>query len=908
MRKACAYVHSNRIYVSAFFIPVFVMVTIFACVKIYPFGDRSFLHIDMYHQYFPFLTDFYHALRGISDGSGLFYSFNGGLGVNFTALYDYYLSSPFNLVAVMIPERFLIEFQSCQAVIKIGLCGLTFSVYISERFKSKDPLILVFSTFYALSGYIAAYNWDVMWLDVVALSPLVILGLERLVESGGRSIRLYVISLALSLICNYYLSIMLCIFLVLYYLTVLIPKAAAGSFDGNGPLCHGLTALLRITGAFAGCSLLSGGIVAFLLIPSYMSVRLTKFIGTSFPSDIKAYFPVYEMIGRHLMDVEVETGLDHWPNIYASVAIFILLPLYVICRQISIREKLGRLSLLLFLFCSFSVNILAFIWHGFNYPDSLPARQSYLYIFLLLSMCYEALMHIREYSRKELCIISLVSMGSLVCVQRFVTDEAVTERSIALSAVVVCIYLVLMYIYRQLDEPGRLMTYVTIMVAILEAGINMSLTSVPTVSRTAYLQNFDDYKHLYDSYNELALNSEALDETGGRLYRFERENRLTNNDAMLKAYPSLSMFSSIGNGLVNSFYSDYGMRSSKVFFCADGVTPFMRALLADKYVFVEDKDDDMWVSRMRPAGTDKEASASVNPAGVKIKRTAKSGVVNLYEYDNTLPVGYMLYESEADVSALISDYDMTAFAYKDKANMADASGKKDIDPVERQNMLAKALGSEYPLYICTDSVYQSDNADITVTDDGYYIAYCDTKKIDTLKVSAPFGDTEYKKLKNPYIINIGYLDAGDTVNISNEDGADLHMKLYRMQDDVYNDVIGRLNTDTLYIDNGGYCGGRLTGHLEAKDDGYLILSIPYDQGFKVYVDGVRTVPKLAYGMMYAIDLTTGRHVIELKYVPQGLISGIILSLLSVTVFILICMHMRHIHGEKPADTYKTENP
>ena len=128
MRKACAYVHSNRIYVPAFFIPVFVMVTIFACVKIYPFGDRSFLHIDMYHQYFPFLTDFYHALRGISDGSGLFYSFNGGLGVNFTALYDYYLSSPFNLAAVMIPERFLIEFQSCQAVIKIGLCGLTFSV------------------------------------------------------------------------------------------------------------------------------------------------------------------------------------------------------------------------------------------------------------------------------------------------------------------------------------------------------------------------------------------------------------------------------------------------------------------------------------------------------------------------------------------------------------------------------------------------------------------------------------------------------------------------------------------------------------------------------------------------------------------------------------------------------------
>jgi hypothetical protein len=30
----------------------------------------------------------------------------------------------------------------------------------------------VFSTAYALSGFVAAYSWDVMWMDVVAVAPL----------------------------------------------------------------------------------------------------------------------------------------------------------------------------------------------------------------------------------------------------------------------------------------------------------------------------------------------------------------------------------------------------------------------------------------------------------------------------------------------------------------------------------------------------------------------------------------------------------------------------------------------------------------------------------------------------------------------------------------------------------------
>ena len=49
-----------------------------------------------------------------------------------------------------------------------------------------------------------------------------------------------------------------------------------------------------------------------------------------------------------------------------------------------------------FLLLSFGTNMLDFIWHGLNYPDSLPARQSFVYILLVLTMCHDAYRHVRE--------------------------------------------------------------------------------------------------------------------------------------------------------------------------------------------------------------------------------------------------------------------------------------------------------------------------------------------------------------------------------------------------------------------------------------------------------------------------------------------------------------------------------
>ena len=203
--------------VAAFFVPVIIMIIIFAQRGIFPFGEESFLRTDMYHQYAPFFSEFQHKL---THGGSFLYSWDVGMGVNFAALYAYYLASPLNWLLALCPKAYIIEFMTYMIVFKIGLSGLSFAYYLRKHCRTSDFGIAFFGIFYALSGYMAAYSWNIMWLDCILLFPLIMLGLERLVRE--KKCFLYCITLGLSILSNYYISIMICIFMVLYFIALLV--------------------------------------------------------------------------------------------------------------------------------------------------------------------------------------------------------------------------------------------------------------------------------------------------------------------------------------------------------------------------------------------------------------------------------------------------------------------------------------------------------------------------------------------------------------------------------------------------------------------------------------------------------------------------------------------------------------
>ncbi len=825
----------NQLYLISFLIPFLTMMIIFAGNRIFPFGDRSFLHIDMYHQYFPFLTEFFHKIK---EGDSLFYSWQTGIGSNFVALYAYYLASPINWLCLLCPEPFLMEFMSYFVVIKIGFCGFTFAYYTSKHFQTKQLSIAFFGAFYAMSGYMAAYNWNVMWLDCILLAPLILLGLEQLAKEG--KYRLYCITLAIAILSNYYLCIMICIYLVLYFLLVLLP---------NVP--HKLKACLR----FAIFSLLAGGMAALLLIPEVAALQLSKFSSSNFPNTLKTYFTIFDILGRHCMDVAIETGLDHWPNLYCSVAVMFLFPLYISCKKIKTSEKLGKIILLAFLLISFSNNALTFIWHGMNYPDSLPCRQSFLYIFLLLTVSFEAFIHIREASKAE---ISRVFFGVLIFIilcQKLVTDDAFSDRTFLLSACFLIVYALLIHKYRDFEKAPNILLFLAVLIIVLESGLNMILTSVPTVSRTNYLANYHDYHTLYER-------TTAQDPK--HYYRFEKDVRVTNNDGMLQNYPASSLFSSTSNGLVNHFYNKYGLKNSKVFYSYEGATPFTSALLSTKYFYSKD----------------------ANLEDSLYHKIDSQNDISLYENRYSLPLGFMIYPDATDVKNMIED-EATAFSVI-RGEQAIDSDEAALNPVERQNYLALRLGASGNLFEEISVENDLTSSSIDVPYDSHIYAYSSSSKITTLTAVSDSSSLTFKKMKNKRIIDLGFQYGGSFITLSAEEKEPLNLNAYVLNEDVLAELIDKLSKDTMSIES--FKSTDIHSKINATSDGYFVLSIPYDPGFQIWIDNKKVDTELFEEMMITVPVTKGEHNIHIHYYPQGLTIGIVTSCVCLLIFLIIVFY------------------
>ena len=110
-------------YLAAFLIPFLICVIICIANGVYPFGDYCILHVDMYHQYCPFFTEF---LEKLQNGGSLMYSWKLGLGSDFVSLYAYYLASPLNVLLMLCPKSYVIEFMTLLILVKIGFCGFSF--------------------------------------------------------------------------------------------------------------------------------------------------------------------------------------------------------------------------------------------------------------------------------------------------------------------------------------------------------------------------------------------------------------------------------------------------------------------------------------------------------------------------------------------------------------------------------------------------------------------------------------------------------------------------------------------------------------------------------------------------------------------------------------------------------------
>lgn len=820
--------HPSDGLIAAFFIPIIIMIVIFAQRGIFPFGQDSFLRTDMYHQYAPFFSEFQNKLSG---GGSLLYSWDIGMGVNFAALYAYYLASPLNWLLILCPKAFIIEFMTYSVVLKIGLSGLTFAYYLRKHNHTSDFGVAFFGIFYALSGYMAAYSWNIMWLDCILLFPLIMLGLEKLVkEKKGL---LYCITLGVCILSNYYISIMICAFMVMYFVCLLI-------MEGRRSFKDFFISFLQ----FGIYSLIAGGLAAVVLLPEIYALQSTASGNVNFPKTFEMYFSIIDMLARHIGNVQVETGLDHWPNIFCGVAVYMFFLLYLFCKKIPAKEKTVTCGLLLMFFASFSVNVLNFVWHGFHYPNSLPARQSFIYIFLMLALCYRAYMYLEETPKKHIAVSFWASISFVLLAQKLVTDKAYHFSVFYAAIIFLAIYTGLIYFYKNPKRSKTVAALLTLSVVAVEAAVNTTVTSVSTTSRSAYVEDNENVSHL----------TQDLTSDNG-FYRVEKIERRTKNDGAWMNFPSVSIFSSLAHADLTSFFKKIGCEGSTNAYSITGGTPVVDSLFSVKYALYDMPQD--------------------NP---RLIFNATEGNTYLYENPSTLPLGFIM------------PPDMEEW-------------QMDIpNPIEVQNALSDVL--DVPA-VFTEVEGESVEGSFTFVPerDGEYYVYIGNKSVKSVKVSKSEETMSFDNVNRGYLLELGYCIAGETINISSKEEAEgLSAMAYVFEEEGFKAMYDKLNVSPFLLTK--WEDDNLAGVVETEEEGTLFLSIPYDKGWEIMVDNKPVTARKVFDAFMGIDVTQGRHTITLKYTPQGLKTGVVISASALAALLLITLagYFLKKRQEKERDT------
>ena len=876
-----------KLLIFSFFTPVLLLSVVLAAIGVYPAGDNTVVIVDSFHQYTPFLMEFGRMLRR---GSNFLYSWNAGLGSNFLARYAYYLSSPLNFFAVFFKDKVYAEFVLGLVLFRVGISGMTFFIYLREKFRTVDIKTLAFSVMYALCGFFLAYYWNIMWFDCVAVFPLLALGLERLVDEGKGL--LYCVTLAFTIMTNYFVALLICVYLVLYCIIYYLSHNTLSAASGGG-----IKKMLKVGARFSLYSLIAGAISSVLIIPAFLGFLSSSAAGATFPKKLEIYSDLLDILANHLALIEptVMTGL---PNVYCGIAVLFLVPFYFLNRKIDLREKLCNGFLICFFLISFNMNYLDFLWHGTHFPNSLPFRFSFLYVLLLLTISYKALIHFDGVYKRDILSCGVLLTGFIFLMEMLKDNDNMVKLTVYISFLYVLIHLAILYIMKSADDSlayqkqlageynasdvydstessirirnrfhaenrkrgGEIAFFIFVCLEIAVSS-GFGIAHVGFFTKNNYITHMDEVMPAVEKVKSWEKGFERMEFTTQTGY----------NTPVVYDFKGVSHYSSTAQVKVNDLFGKLGFIHSNAWYVYRSSTPFVNSILSIKYLLDKESDFD---NMMYPL-------------------VEQIDEVRIYENPYFLPVGFMVRE---DVEAWELTQ-MNPFSVQDdfarRATGLDGSMFQRLEITE-ENMSNIALTSRNNgmyNYICSNPG-QSMEAVFSVRADRDMPVYFFVRSAKVFEVTIEKG-LEFKEEHNvryPNIMDAQRIRAGEeaiiTLTIEDGNSGDFTVYAYTVDEPNFQKVYEKLNSQGLLVTE--YTDTSLEGNVDVLEDGILFLSIPYDDGWTVKVDGnIVEKETIGDGALMAIRLDRGYHEVSMRYRTSGLIPGVCITAAAALLLVAI---------------------
>ena len=874
---------------AAFLIPFLGMLFIMAVSGYEPFGDYSMLYSDMYHQYYPFFVEFRRALLR---GEGLLYSWNVGLGMDYLGLISYYLASPLNLLSVLVPEGWLLEFFSLLMPVKLGLASLFFAIFLKNIFGREDFSISVFGGFYGLCAWALGFQWNIMWLDTFALLPLVVLGTVALLRD--KKFVLYTLSLFLAVAANYYIGFFVCIFVfLLFFVWEICRWQGWKRFFAD---------LFRI----ALFSVLAIGMTAFLELPAFAALQTTQSSVNKFPTsfrlniasthDLKGLLDAMRQVAGNMGGAIEPNFKEGLPNLYCGVGSILLAMLYLMARDVKIRDKICAVVLLLFFNVSFIIRHLDYIWHGFHFTNMIPYRFSFLYSFVVLYMAYRGWLLRHKFQSWHILLASLLTAAILCCSNdlRKMTDVTILSQEIQLpvyliyNGVFLLLYTAALFygtIKRPIDpdagegvrrqewrlrfhrrENARILVMSFVVVELIS-----TLTAFGLYFPGTNVKNYP--KGMEAAASMIRYMKEREDDN--LFYRAETTHSQTLNDGALNGYNGVSAFTSSANVKTTEFMKalGYGAKNTYNRYCFEESSPVANLFLNLKYMIERD-------------GRDRSSTWFTDVHHYK--------EVHLLENNAYLPLCFLTNPQLAAV-----DFSLSGGSFRFQSELfSAATGLKDPVWSLLQGEKTSIIGTGVTIVDSNSSGY-CDYTDATAGSsitysyiaqrDGFCCIHLDLPKRNDYQVLLNGVELYKETISLPQMIAVGDMQAGDIldIRINCDEGEDSTMTVTAAQMDeaLFRKGYEILRASTLELI--AFENAFVEGIINCDRDGLLYTSIPQNGNWSARVDGQEVPITLIGDAMVGVRLTEGSHTVSFRYHNPAFSLGWKVSLACMAVFALL---------------------
>lgn len=605
---------NRKILILSFVLSATIMTIIYALIGMYPFGNKTVLTMDMSGQYVNFLEYFKNVLIGKAN---LFYNFSMNLGSNVFGVFAYYASSPLNLILLFFDKSNITEGILILNILKIALSCVTMSYLLLKTTKNKPISIIALSLMYSLMSYNVVYSQNIMWLDGSIYLPLIILGIEKILEK--KSSLLFIISFFLCIVSNYYIGYMIGLFVLLYMGIRLFQTKKEKSIKEwliqNKKIIWNLIKALIITVLLAMIILLP---VLLNLIASKMDIKSNIFEFSTYYHPLNAFAKI--IIGGFSLD-QLGNGA---PNIYCGLITILLVFLYFNNKNVKNREKIGYSLLVLILGLSFIIVPLNLIFHMLQPPVWFPFRDSFLFSFCLIIIASKVLENFKEIEFNSF-FKTVVLLSFIIMLLASLNLPTYSDKKVVFTIIILIINSIFLYkIYHNDTKIIRIMFIMFISLELIING-NLITNNLDYVKKNRYLKIVNQVEPLIEKYK-------ATDE---EFYRIKNDVQRSANDPFLYNYEGYTHYSSLNNKTNQNFLTNYGIRNSMVPENCTDTSIVVQSLLGIKYYMYNPKQmpnqNIEWYKQLEPGVLKNEYDLSLGYASsenIKNLKITNSPLVN----------------------------------------------------------------------------------------------------------------------------------------------------------------------------------------------------------------------------------------------------------------------------------------